>query len=116
MVRPGRILGSSTFKTSLVWLFNVAPSGNTAYIGTSFQSDGKAGALFAFDLRTATTKTLCNFAGLDPSLNAHTGYDAWDPEGRFYFASFDGDSHTHVIITRLDIRRLEPAAGIPSKH
>lgn len=84
-----------------------------------FQSDGKAGALFAFDLRTATTKTLCNFADLDPSLrnlNAHTGYDAWDPEGRFYFASFDGGSHAHVIITRLDIRPLEAAAGIPSKH
>lgn len=102
-----------------VWLFNVAPDGNTAYIGTSFQSDGKAGALFAFDLRTMTTKTLCNFADLDPSLknlNAHTGYDAWDPEGRFYFASFDGASRAHVIVTRLDIRRLEAAAEIPSKH
>ncbi|WP_409190099.1 hypothetical protein [Bradyrhizobium sp. RDM4] len=53
-----------------VWLFNVAPDGNTAYIGTSFQSDGKEGALFAFDLRTATTKTLCNFPDLDPSMEA----------------------------------------------
>lgn len=102
-----------------VWLFNVAPDGNTACIGTSFQSDGKAGALFAFDLRTATTKTLCNFADLDPSLrnlNVHTGYDAWDPKGRFYFASFDGSSHAHVIVTRLDVRRLEAAAGIPRTH
>src|SRR5262245_54401547 len=40
---------------------------------------------------------------LDPALHGlhvHTGYDAWDPEGRFYFASFNGQPDQRVILTR----------------
>jgi hypothetical protein len=43
----------------------------------------------------------------------HTGYDAWDPEGRFYFASFNGQPNQPVVLTRVDPTRLKAALVMP---
>ncbi|MET4481519.1 sugar lactone lactonase YvrE [Bradyrhizobium sp. F1.13.3] len=99
-----------TAAKAYVWLFNVDSEGRHAYLGTSIPSEGKPTALFEFDLRAGTTERICDVAELDPSLrslNIHTGYDSWDAQGRFYFASFNGPTEQRVILTRVDIRRLK---------
>jgi hypothetical protein len=44
--------------------------------------------LYRFDFAGGTTTRLCGLAALDLPYPEHTGYDAWDREGRFYLASF----------------------------
>jgi hypothetical protein len=107
-----------TRQHAYVWLFDLSADASKAYIGTSLASDGQSTFLFQFDLRTAETEKLCAVAELDPSLrnlNIHTGYNAWDPEGRFYFASFNGQSDQSVILTRVDLARLKAALDAPLK-
>ena len=53
-------------------------------------------------------------AELDPALrdlHIHTGYDAKDRDGRFYFTSFNGDPTRSVVVTRVDPERLAAALG-----
>jgi hypothetical protein len=42
-------------------------------------------------------------------LNVHTGYDAWDDQGRFAFASFASEEASDVVLTRVDPERLKAA-------
>lgn len=98
--------------SAYVWLFDVAVDTGKAYVGTSRPSADGETALYVFDLKTGKTEYLCSFAQLDPSLqklSIHTGYDAWDREGRFYFASFSRLSDQNVVLTRVDPVRLERA-------
>jgi hypothetical protein len=92
-----------------VWLFNVLA--DKAYAATS--TSPQAGpSLYEFDLKAGKTQWLCTLAGLDPVLrdrNVHTGYDSWDDEGRFYFASFDWRSDQRVVLTRVDPKALKAA-------
>jgi hypothetical protein len=72
--------------------------------------------LYEFDLRTGRTQRLCTLSELDPALrdfHIHTGYDAWDPKGRFYFASFNGQPNQPVVLTRVDPTRLRAALRKP---
>ncbi len=95
-----------------VWLFDVTADASKAYIGTSLPFADDPTALYVFDLKTGETEYLCSFAQLDPSLrnlSVHTGYDAWDREGRFYFASFSRRSDQNVVLTRVDPLRLRRA-------
>jgi len=95
-----------------VWLFDVSADAAKAYVGTSVAKEGQSTSLFEFDLKTGKTEKLCTVAELDPSLrnlDIHTGYNAWDPEGRFYFASFNGQPDQSVILTRVDLARLKAA-------
>lgn len=95
------------------WLFAVNPDGKSAYVGTSTSprpSDDTA--LYQFDFETGQTRRLCALAEMDPALDhlhVHTGFNAWDSVGRFYFASFDGSPEHGVIVTRIDPSRLEAA-------
>lgn len=95
------------------WLFAVNPDGKSAYVGTSTSprpSDDTA--LYQFDFETGQTRRLCALAEMDPALDhlhVHTGFNAWDSVGRFYFASFDGSPQHGVIVTRIDPSRLEAA-------
>lgn len=70
--------------------------------------------LYAFDLSSGTTQWLCALADLDPALqhlHVHTGYNAWDKEGRFYFASFGFSERSlkGVVVTRVDPGQLKAA-------
>jgi hypothetical protein len=98
-----------------IWLFAVTPDGTKAYTATSTSPQpSEFTSLYEFDLRTGSTQKLCTLAELDPALkhlHVHTGYDAWDNKGRFYFASSNG--HQPVILTGIDPVRLKAALGRP---
>jgi sugar lactone lactonase YvrE len=101
-----------TNQRGYVWVFDVSADSDRVYAGTSPTSHDDPSLLVEFDLRTAKTEILCTVAELDPALrglNIHTGYNAWDPENRFYFASFNGQPDQPVILTRVDVRRLKTA-------
>jgi hypothetical protein len=96
-----------------IWLFDVTSNGSKAYAATSTSPQpSDYTSLYEFDLRTGKTLRLCALSELDPALrdlHIHTGYDAWDPEGRFYFASFNGQPNQRVVLTRVDPVRLKAA-------
>jgi hypothetical protein len=100
-----------------IWLFNVTADASKIYAATSTSPQpSDFTSLYEFDLKTGKTRPLCNLAELDPSLrglHVHTGYDAWDPEGRFYFASFNGHPDQRVVLTRVDPTRLKAALNKP---
>jgi sugar lactone lactonase YvrE len=99
------------------WLFDVTADQSKVYTATSTSPQrSDFTSLYEFDLRTGKTQRLCTFAELDPALrdlHIHTGYDAWDPEGRFYFASFNGQRNQPVVLTRVDPIRLKAALNKP---
>jgi hypothetical protein len=105
MERPG----------SFLWMFQVSPDGATAYaVATSYAPKAGPANLYEVDLTTGRSERLCSLADLDPrlgTLNVHTGYDAWDGQGRFAFASFDGEGRSHVLLTRIDPVALKAALG-----
>jgi hypothetical protein len=96
-----------------IWLFHVTADLNKIYTATSTSPQrSDFTSLFEFDLRSGQTQRLCSLTELDPALrdlNIHTGYDAWDFEGRFYFASFNGQPDQPVVLTRVDPARLKAA-------
>ena len=100
-----------------IWVFHVTADATKAYTATSTSPQPSVfTSLYEFDLRTGKTQLLCNFEEMDPDLrdlHIHTGYDAWDPEGRFYFASFNGQPNQPVVLTRVDPRRLKAALNKP---
>lgn len=97
------------------WLFDVSPDGTGAYTATSTSPrPSEDTALYWFDFASGKTRRICDMAELDPALkhlHVHTGYDAWDDKGRFYFASFgfEGSPEQGVVVTRVDPPRLEKA-------
>jgi outer membrane protein assembly factor BamB len=99
-----------------VWLFHVSANGRKAYFATSsWAQAANPSSLYEFDLVTGETRRLCGLDALDPELavlNLHTGYDAWDKDGRFYFASFSMNGDRNVVLTRLDPVRLKAALGL----
>ena len=94
-------------------MFDVTSDGSKAYAATSTSPQpSDYTSLYEFDLKTGKTLRLCALSELDPALrdlHIHTGYDAWDPEGRFYFASFNGQPNQRVVLTRVDPVRLKVA-------
>jgi hypothetical protein len=93
------------------WLFAVSPDGKSAYVGTSTSPrPSEDTTLYQFDFASGGTRPLCRMTELDPALehlHVHTGFNAWDAAGRFYFASFGSSPERGVIITRIDPSRLE---------
>ena len=92
-----------------VWVFDVSRDGESAFIATS--SWEMPPTLYRFDFADGTTTRLCGLAALDLPYPEHTGYDAWDREGRFYLASFGGGADENVIVTRVDPQRLGTCSG-----
>ncbi|MCC6271915.1 MAG: hypothetical protein IT572_00485 [Deltaproteobacteria bacterium] len=93
------------------WVWQVAPNGKKAYFAPSDPAEG----LFEYDLEKKTTRKLAGLDELDPavgSLGRHTGYDAWDQDGRFYLASFQRDGNQNAILTAVDPVRLKVAKGL----
>jgi hypothetical protein len=95
------------------WLFAVAPGGKSVYVATSTSPrPSEDTALYEFDLASGLTQRICALAELDPALahsHVHTGYNAWDAQGRFYFASFGYPDDQSVLVTRIDPARLKTA-------
>jgi len=93
------------------WLFAPSPDGKSVYVGTSTSPrPSEDTTLYKFDFASGRTRRLCTMAELDPALehlHVHTGFNAWDASGRFYFASFDGSPEHGVIVTRIDPARFE---------
>lgn len=90
-------------RTTYVWLFPVTrwQQGLCGNVGTSFSFGDGATSLYEVDLGTAETSACAPLRKLDRSLqsrNIHAGYDAWDGDGAFYFASFRGRSDEPVIL------------------
>jgi len=96
-----------------VWMFQVNPAGTKAYVATSgWDRAANPASLYEFDLATGATTRLCGFDAFGPALdglNLHTGYDAWDGDGRFYLASFAMEGRRNVVVTRIDPERLKAA-------
>jgi hypothetical protein len=95
------------------WLFAASPDGKGAYLATSTSpTPSEDTALYEFDFASGQTHRLCALADLDPALehsHVHTGYDAWDLDGRFYFASFGYSDDRSVLVTQVDPSRLKAA-------
>jgi hypothetical protein len=99
-----------------VWMFEVSADGKKAYYATSsWMQEANPAGLYEFDLETGKSQRLCGLDQLDPDLGPlflHTGYDAWDGEGRFYLTSFTSDTDRRVMLTRVDPARLKAALGV----
>jgi hypothetical protein len=100
----GRIESSKAHRW--FWVFNVSGDSSFAYlISSSREQAANPAALYEFNLATGESKELCSVVDLARPLadrKFHTGYDAWDREGRFHFASFNDDRKENVLITRID--------------
>jgi hypothetical protein len=113
-----------------IFVFNVSADGKKAYFvasslgslgPTSQPNPNKPNLVYEFDLAAKTTRKLCSLADLDRKVgqfNGHTGYNAWDGDGRFYFSSFSHGSETaqagdqNVVVTGIDPVRLKVALGL----
>ena len=106
-------IGRVTGGTDMTWVFQVTADGRRAYVVTT----GSVPALYEYDLVTRTSNRLCALRDIDPGFagyDRHTGYNAWDKQGRFYFASFASASsplfgRANVRVTAIDPIRLKAA-------
>ncbi len=109
-------IGRVTTGSGMVWVFHVTADGSKAYVVTT----GSAPALYEYDLVTRTSVRLCALEDIDPGFTGydrHTGYNAWDKQGRFYFASFASASsplfgRANVRVTAIDPVRLKAALQV----
>lgn len=99
-----------------IWVTEVSPDGRKAYlVTTSPVEDPLPSSLYEFDLASGRTRRLCALADLGGAigrLTVHTGAQAWDRDGRFYFASFTPGSGGNAVVTRVDPVRLKAALGL----
>ena len=78
-------VGRVTARDEMTWVFQVTADGSKAYVITT----GSLPALYEYDLTTRVSRRLCALRDIDPAFvgyDRHTGYNAWDGQGRFYFA------------------------------
>jgi hypothetical protein len=104
-------LGRAAYGGSETWVFHLSADGKTIYFVPSDPAEG----LFEFDTETRQTRKLCNLGQLDDDVGAvsrHTGYDAWDREGSFYFTSFIRDGGQNVILTGVNPVHVKVALGM----
>ena len=91
----------------MAWTFHVTANGKRAYVVTTQSTaPGSVPALYEYDLTTKTSRRLCTIEDIDPAFKGydrHTGYNAWDGQGRFYFASFPSSVKTVRLKAALHI-------------
>lgn len=105
-------LGRIEASAAQIWMFQVSPDSKMAYLISSVRAKEVDPALYQFELSTGRSRRLCSVTDFAPDLapfNLHTGYDSWDREGRFCFASFNAQSDDSVVVTRIDPVRLKAA-------
>jgi hypothetical protein len=89
------------------WIFEVSPNSKKMYSGNN--------TIVEYDIASGkVVNTLCSVGDLDAQAAAQTwwiGYDSWDNNGNFYFASFSNFG-INVLVTRFNPVRLKVAKGI----
>ncbi|HUI91471.1 MAG TPA: FlgD immunoglobulin-like domain containing protein [Chitinivibrionales bacterium] len=89
------------------WIFQVSPNSKKIYSGNN--------TIVEYDIASGKViNTLCATGDLDAQAGAQKywiGYDSWDNNGNFYFASFS-DYGINVLVTRFNPVQLKIAKGI----
>lgn len=115
-------VGRAVTTDETAWVFQVTADGKRAYvITTQSTAPGSVPALYEYDLVKKTSRRLCAIKDIDPAFDGydrHTGYNAWDNQGRFYFASFPSArsplfGEVNVRVTAIDPVRLKAALESP---
>jgi hypothetical protein len=100
---PGWLqLGALEHDGSWVWVMHLSPDERSIYF---VNSGAKRDGLYEFDLATGKSKRLALLDEMHPDLKGrtrHTGHDAWDEKGRFYFTSFPWPADTDLLLVRVD--------------
>jgi hypothetical protein len=88
------------------WVFHVSKDQKRAYIITA------RGDFYDFDLQTGAARFVADLRKLEPELADKQlyGHDAWDKEGRFYFAAFR-ETSPNVVLVGIDPERLMAAVS-----
>jgi len=105
-------LGKLEHDGQWVWVMQLSTDERSIYF---VNSGAKEDGLFEFDVASGRTRRLCSLASLHPDLvgrTRHTGHDAWDADGRFYFTSFPWPAETNLLLTRIDPVRLKASLGL----
>jgi hypothetical protein len=100
-------LGALEHDGRWVWVMHLSRDERSIYF---VNSGAERDALYEFDTRSGATRRLAFLEDLHPGLKGrtrHTGHDAWDREGRFYFTSFPWPAETDLLLVRVDPAELE---------
>jgi hypothetical protein len=89
------------------WIFEVSPNSKKIYSGNN--------TIVEYDIASEKVgNTLCSVGDLDAQAAGQTwwiGYDSWDNNGNFYFASFSNFG-INVLVTRFNPVRMKVAKGL----
>ena len=89
------------------WIFEVSPNSKKIYSANK--------TIVEYDIASGKViNTLCSVSDLDAQAGAQTwciGYDSWDNNGNFYFASFSNFG-INVLVTRFNPVQLKVAKGL----
>jgi hypothetical protein len=88
------------------WIFEVSPNSKKIYSANK--------NIVEYDIATTKTTALCSVGDLDQTAGNQTwciGYDSWDNNGNFYFASFSNFG-INVLVTRFNPVQLKVAKGL----
>lgn len=107
-------IGSLRQDGQWVWVMQLSADERSIYfVNSGAPKDG----LYEFDIATGGTRLLAFLSDLHPNLagrTRHTGHDAWDSDGRFYFTSFPWPADTDLLLTRVDPAKVKDALGLQS--
>lgn len=106
----GNIGQSDQFKYGYVWVFHVRADRTRAYLIST------NGDFFEFNLIAKTSRWIGNVKSVAPRLQQLKflyGHNAWDKQGRFFFAAFSDQVKTgpNVLLTAIDPDRLKATFG-----
>ena len=108
-------LGALKHDGRWVWVMQLGPDERSIYF---VNSGAPKDALYEFDIATGTTRRIAFLEDLSPDLvgrTRHTGHDAWDAGGRFYFTSFPWPADTSLLLVRSDPARLKASLSEASQ-
>ena len=94
-----------------VWVTQLSPDERSIYF---VNSGAPKDALYEFDIASGSTRRLAYLEDLSPELagrTRHTGHDAWDAGGRFFFTSFPWPANTSLLLVRIDPEQLKASLG-----
>jgi hypothetical protein len=100
-------LGSLAHDGQWVWVMQLSPDERSIYF---VNSGAPKDSLYEFDTHDGSSRRLAFLEDLHSDLKGrtrHTGHDAWDSSGRFYFTSFPWPANTDLLLTRVDVAKLK---------
>lgn len=103
----GDIGQTSPTELGYAWVFHVRKDQKRAYVIAS------RGRFYELDLDTGTARFVADLKQLEPELadkESLYGHDAWDKEGRFYFAAFR-ETSPNVVLVAIDPDRVIQAVS-----